>query len=125
MSASSKNLDKPPDPNPSSPPAGRGRLIIRNTLSSASSVIFAQLLAPVTFPFLLRQAGTTDYGIYALAASSLGYFSILNLTARPSVVKYTAELPQSDHEFLNWLISNALLINSFLGIKINLSMILR
>jgi O-antigen/teichoic acid export membrane protein len=115
MSASDKNLQNSEQVTPQKVP-GRGRVLIRNTLASASSAVFAQLLALITFPLLLRQVGATDYGIYALAASSVGYFSILNLAARSSVVKYTAELTENDQDSLNRLFSNAFVINLCMGL---------
>jgi O-antigen/teichoic acid export membrane protein len=115
MSSADKNLPDSEQIIPQKAP-GRGRLLVRNTLASASSAVFAQLLALITFPLLLRQVGATDYGIYALAASSVGYFSILNLAARTSVVKYTAELPETDQDSLNRLFSNAFFINVCMGL---------
>jgi O-antigen/teichoic acid export membrane protein len=96
----------------------RGRLLIRNTLASAASATFAQILAIITFPFLIRQVGPTDYGIFNLASAAVGYFAIVNLAARVSVVKYTAELNERDPESISGFFTNAILINFLLGILI-------
>ncbi len=94
-------------------------MLLRNTLASASSGILAQILALATFPFLLKQVGSDDYGIFALASAAVGYFSIINLAARASVVKYTAEYSERDKESLNIFFTNALILNSLLGIIIS------
>lgn len=96
----------------------RGALLLRNTLASASSGIFAQILALATFPLLIRQVGPVDYGIFSLASATVGYFAIVNLAARASVVKYTAEFFEKDKESLIGFFNNALVINSILGIII-------
>ncbi len=96
----------------------RGSLLLRNTLASASSGILAQILALITFPFLLKQVGVEDYGIFALASATVGYFAILNMAARSSVVKFTAEYNEIDKTALNVFFSNAVLINFILGVVI-------
>ncbi len=109
---------------PASPPSRRGLLLLRNTLVSATSATFAQLLALATFPLLIRQVGPTDYGIFSLASAAVGYFAIVNLAARASVVKYTAEFNETDRESLRSFFTNAVLINSLLGLFIATSLVL-
>lgn len=95
-------------------------ILLRNTLVSASSGVTAQVLALITFPLLIKQVGTEDYGIFSLTTATVGYFAIFNMAARSAVVKFTAEFNEKDKPALSIYISNAFLINLILGVIISI-----
>jgi O-antigen/teichoic acid export membrane protein len=76
-----------------------------------------QVLAFVSLPLLVSQVGAANFGIYALAAASIGYFSILSLPARQAVMKFTSE-HLSNSSKVAQVFSNALILNVLTGVFI-------
>lgn len=93
----------------------RGKRLIGNSLVTASSSVLNQILMFLTLPMLLNAVGTVEYGIYSLATAAVGYFSVLSIAARSSVVKFTAELRQGDYQEINRFFSSAMFMNVCLG----------
>jgi O-antigen/teichoic acid export membrane protein len=118
------DLDHAPVTRDSASPrfSGRGRLLFHNTLYTASASALWQVLAFVSLPMLLATVGTADFGIYGLAAASLGYFSILSLPARQSVAKFVAEYGTDDHDRIQHLFNSAMVLNFATGILIALGL---
>ncbi|PGK22471.1 teichoic acid transporter [Priestia megaterium] len=55
-------------------------------------VLFAQNLIAILYtPLMLRQLGQSEYGLYSLVISIIGYLSILDLGFGNSIVRYTAK----------------------------------
>lgn len=97
----------------------RTRLLLSNTLYAASASTIAQILAFLMLPLLINKVGTADFGIYSLAAASIGYFGLVSLPARTAVVKFVAEYgAANDPQKLNHLFNSALIINVATGVLI-------
>lgn len=93
----------------------RGQLLFKNTLYTASASMLWQVLALLTLPILISSVGIEDFGIFSLAAASLGYFSLMSLPARQAMVKFAAQT--ADHRGETKKVFNAaLLLNIAAGI---------
>jgi O-antigen/teichoic acid export membrane protein len=95
------------------------RRIIVNTLANGVATFASLISALVFMPFLMRGFGPVDYGLYLLAASIIGYASLLDLGVSGSLVKLTAETSaQGDHDRLGRVTSSALAFYTVVGIVI-------
>lgn len=85
-----------------------GRTFVANVLWNwlgAISTIAAGLLLQ---PYIIRQLGTTRYGIWALVFSTLDYLRLFDFGFRASIVNFSARYrARGDHESLNDLLSTA------------------
>src|SRR5512135_1866743 len=108
---------------------GKGAAIRRRTIISTLSnyVGMAYTLGIWFFltPFMLRQLGVTDYGLYALVGSVAAYGLLLDFGIASAVTKYIAEFHARDEiEQAQRLVATALVLYSGLGlIAIALSVI--
>jgi O-antigen/teichoic acid export membrane protein len=96
----------------------RGKRLIGNSLATGLSSILNQILMFVTLPLLLKTVGIVEYGIYSLATAAVGYFSVISMAARSSVVKYSSEFSYDKQGEVSALFSSAFVINSGLGFLI-------
>src|SRR5580658_3439026 len=72
---------------------------------------FATMLlsSGIIMPMLIRRLGTATYGIWALAASLVEYFWLIDLGFRPATVKLSAEFRASNRlGDLNHLVNTSL-----------------
>lgn len=70
-------------------------------------------------PYIIRQLGSTRYGIWALVFSTLDYLRLFDLGFRASIVNYSARYrARGDYEALNDLLSTAAVYFGCLGILI-------
>src|SRR3954454_18882416 len=70
-------------------------------------------------PYIIRQLGSTRYGIWALVFSTLDYLRLFDLGFRASIVNYTARFrAREDYESLNRLLSSAAVYFGSLGVGI-------
>lgn len=97
----------------------RGNILFRNTLYTASASVLWQILALVTLPILINSVGIEEFGIFALAAASFGYFGILSMPARQAMVKFTAQ-NEGDELELNRVFNSALVLNIGAGLLMGL-----
>lgn len=68
-------------------------------------------------PFLIRSLGQSEYGLYALAVSTVGYLSIMDLGLGNAMIRYTAKyLSLKDYKTLNGLHGMFLMIYALIGI---------
>jgi len=101
------------------------RRIVVNTLANGVAQFAAMLSALVFMPFLIRGFGTTDYGLYLLASSVVGYAGLLDFGVGTSLVKLTAEAAaQDDRERLGRLTSSTLAFYTVIGLVIAAIMVL-
>lgn len=100
------------------------RKIVVNTLANGIAQFAAMLSALVFMPFLIHGFGTTDYGLYLLASSVVGYAGLLDFGVGTSLVKLTAEaVAQDDRERLGRLTSSTLAFYTLIGVIIALIMV--
>ena len=100
------------------------RRIVVNTLANGVAQFAAMLSALVFMPFLIRGFGTTDYGLYLLASSVVGYAGLLDFGVGTSLVKLTAEAAaRDDRERLGRLTSSTLAFYTTVGIVIAVIMV--
>jgi O-antigen/teichoic acid export membrane protein len=74
-----------------------------------------QILAIVTLPILISSVGVEDFGIFSLAAASMGYFGIMSQPARQAIVKFAAQ-SQNDELEINRVFNSAFVLNIGAGV---------
>lgn len=79
------------------------------------SVLLNAIIVVFLTPFLLKNLGTSDYGIYTLIASVMAYFNVLDLGLGSTAVRYIAKNYQ-DKEQVS--IINGCLIKVYLMISV-------
>ena len=97
----------------------RGHLLFRNTLYNASASMLWQVLAIITLPILISSVGIEDFGIFSLAAASLGYFGIMSQPARQAMVKFAAQNQNNELE-INRIFNSAFMLNIGAGLMMAL-----
>jgi len=89
----------------------------RNTIANGISLLFAAVVGFFLSPYIVKQLGPTQYGVWMLIAGLVGYLGILDLGIRAAVNRYTARLhAMGDHQECSLTISAALRLFGFLGI---------
>lgn len=100
------------------------RRIVVNTLANGVAQFAALLSALVFMPFLIRGFGTTDYGLYLLASSIVGYAGLLDFGVGTSLVKLAAAaIAQDDRERLGRLTSSTLAFYTAIGVILAIVML--
>lgn len=70
-------------------------------------------------PFLIRSLGQSEYGLYSLAAATVGYLTIMDLGFGIAIIRYTTKyISLGDKKAVNGLHGMFLLIYSFIGLLI-------
>ena len=93
--------------------------IIRNTVFNIAGRSWSVLVSLVLTPYILHRIGMERFGIWALAGSLTGYFSLLDFGVGASFVKYIAEFnARNEHEKVNQLVNSGWILYSILGILI-------
>ncbi|MGH9352046.1 MAG: oligosaccharide flippase family protein [Terriglobia bacterium] len=88
---------------------------ITNWLSLGATMVIGFLLAP----FILHHLGDDAYGLYYLIVSLTGYYGLLDLGIRSSIVKYVASYNATgDQEGLNRLINTTIFSYSVLAMVV-------
>ena len=67
-------------------------------LLSYISIIVSTLIQLLYTPLLIRQLGQSEYGLYSLVSSIIGYLTILDLGFGNAIVVYTAKYNQKGEE---------------------------
>ena len=75
-----------------------GRTIVRNVFSNWFGLGYQVLLAIFITPFMVHRLGNTGYGIWILVGSFIGYFGLMDLGVRTSIVKYCAQYDAGKEE---------------------------
>ncbi|MGH7690047.1 MAG: oligosaccharide flippase family protein [Gemmatimonadaceae bacterium] len=90
---------------------------MRSVLWNWSSFAFSVAVTFVLSPFIVRELGDTNYGIWVLVGSLVGYLGLLDFGVRSAVTRYVARLHtgRSDQESSR-LVSTALSIFGSLGL---------
>lgn len=93
------------------------RLIVRNTVFSASMRALQLVTSFVFMPFLLGNFGLANYGIFMLASSVSVYLGLLDFGMSSAVVKFTAEHRARDEDQeLGRVISNTFAYYLLVGV---------
>jgi O-antigen/teichoic acid export membrane protein len=99
----------------SSSPSIRRRVIV-NTLTNYISKFFTLGAWFFLTPFMLRVLGPSDYALWVLAGSVVGYGSLLDLGISPAVTKYVAQYQaRGEVENARGLVATALWLYVALG----------
>ncbi len=59
------------------------------------SIIFSTLIQLLYTPFLIRMLGQSEYGIYSLSSSIIGYLTVLDLGFGNAIIVYTSKYKQT------------------------------
>ena len=103
----------------STAPAAARRMpsLARNVLWNWGTLVFTMAVQFVLSPFVVRSLGDTNYGIWVLLGSLVGYLGLLDLGVRGAVTRYVAKLhSEGAHGEAEKLVSTALSIFSCMGL---------
>ena len=69
-----------------------GKSQLKNgAILSYINIIISLIIGFITVPFIVKQLGTSEYGVYSLTGSLVGYISILDFGMHNVVVRYVAK----------------------------------
>jgi len=95
--------------------ARRPSLVI-NAISNWVALAVNIAVGFVLTPYIIGHLGTVQYGIWALIASIIGYYGLLDLGVSSAIVRYVARYAgQQKYESLNQVINTAIVIFSLAG----------
>lgn len=95
----------------------RSAVVLRNAASNWSGVAVNAIVLFLLTPFILREIGTTRYGIWVLTSSIIGYYGMLDLGFRAGINQYlTRSLALSDLRQASGVLSTAVVALSVLGL---------
>jgi O-antigen/teichoic acid export membrane protein len=87
-------------------PESRLSRLAVNTLTSYARFFVAMLVSLLLTPLMLRALGASEYGLWQLVFSVVGFFSLLDLGIGPGVVKHVAGATGSgDYQERNRMVS--------------------
>jgi len=83
---------------------------VKNVLWSWASVAVPILTALALAPYIILKLGPESYGLWSLAFSIVGYYNLLDLAFRSTVVKFTAQFaslgnPDKINELVNTMLA--------------------
>jgi O-antigen/teichoic acid export membrane protein len=79
------------------------------TYANWTGTFFSYLIALVATPIIVHSFGNTRYGIWSIAMSITGYYGILEIGIRTTVIKYIAEYAEKkDYKAINVLLNTSL-----------------
>jgi len=92
---------------------------LRNVTSSWFVLLWELVLALVMMPLFITTLGKTNYGIWLLITSLVGYFGLCDLGIRQAVVRLISELlAKGDEDALNETFNTCLIFNTAMGILV-------
>jgi O-antigen/teichoic acid export membrane protein len=90
--------------------------LIINAISNWVALAVNIAVGFVLTPYIIEHLGTVQYGIWALVASIIGYYGLLDLGVSSAIVRYVARYAgQKKYESLNQVINTAIVIFSLAG----------
>jgi len=90
--------------------------ILRSSFSIGALQIVEVIAGIILMPFLINTLGTTQYGIWIIIFSFISYISLLTLGLSSATQRAIAEaLGKNDKEGVNRVITNSLIIFTFIG----------
>lgn len=90
--------------------------ISKNILYNFLGQLILLLFSIITAPFIINTLGSEKYGIFALAITVVGYFSVLDLGLGSSIIKFIADSRAGkDETLLNKVIGTALTVYTVIG----------
>lgn len=97
-------------------------MVIKNIFSSWGMYFIISVIRFFLTPLFVHKLGDTDYGIWILILSLIGYLELLNIGVNTANVRYLAKnFETKDHKFANEIFNSGLFIFVILGILIVLS----
>jgi O-antigen/teichoic acid export membrane protein len=70
--------------------------LVRNALSNVGGTVIGLVVGFVTMPLVVHHLGATEFGLWVLATSLVGYLSVLDLGLSPTLVNAAAALLARD-----------------------------
>jgi len=84
----------------------RGERLVSNVLWNWLFIAFSVPVALVFSPYIIRKLGADGYGMWVLASSLIGYYTMLDFGSRSAVVRYCAHYRATgEHGRINELMS--------------------
>ena len=96
-----------------------GKVIIRNVFSNWFGLGFQMLIVLFISPFLVHRLGNAGYGIWIMIVSFVGYFGLVDLGVRTSIVKYCAQFEAGREERkFNEIVNSTLVFYVCIGVLV-------
>src|ERR1700746_3827947 len=90
--------------------------MVRSILSNWVGLLAIGLMSFLITPFMIHRLGDFQFGIYALAFSTVGYFDLLAQGIRSTLQRFVGRLSDArDREALNSVFSTALAVTLVVG----------
>jgi O-antigen/teichoic acid export membrane protein len=92
---------------PAKPKQSSAKILIRNVLSNWAGLVLNMAAAFFMSPFLVRNLGDVNYGLWVLIKSTTGYMGMLDGGVRMAVVKFVARADASGDNSISRIVSTA------------------
>jgi O-antigen/teichoic acid export membrane protein len=90
---------------------------VRNVLANWGAFVFSAVIGFVLSPYVVHHLGNTQYGIWVLLGSLVGYLGFLDLGVRGAVMRFVANLHAGEnHDEAGRMASAGLALFSLLGL---------
>src|SRR6266513_4442149 len=98
--------------------AGKARIpAVRNVLANWGAFLCSAAVGFVLSPYVVHHLGNTQYGIWVLLGSLVGYLGFLDLGVRGAVMRFVANLHAAErHEEAGGIASTGLALFTLLGV---------
>ena len=91
--------------------------LFRNAVFNLAGGLIPAITALITVPVILSRLGTSQYGVYALVTSIVGYFAVIDINVTAGSVKFLAEHhTQKNHDRAGQVLSFGALIYLAIGL---------
>ncbi len=95
--------------------------LLINTISNWVALGVNIIIAFFLIPYIIRCLGVTQYGIWILVISIIGYYGLLDMGITAAILRYVARYTgKRDYNALNQIVNSALLMFSVIGIVVAL-----
>lgn len=97
--------------------SGASQTVTKNALWNVGGLVWSIVLSFGSIPIFMAYLGPRDYGIWSLAASSIGALSVLQFGLGEATTKYIAQYEgQSDAQAMNDVVGATLLLYGAIGV---------
>ncbi len=90
-----------------------------NALSNWAALFVYVIIGFFLTPYIIKNLGTAQYGIWALIITMVGYYGLLDLGVTSAIMRYVARYAgQKDNESLNEIVNTSIAIFISLGLLV-------
>lgn len=90
--------------------------MVKNVAANWVHLVYGMVWGIVLTPIFVKTLGKSDYGIWLLIHSMVGYYGLLDLGTRSAVIRFVSRgLARKDHQEVNEIVNTAIAIYSAIG----------